>query len=335
MTTTRQTNLPITPNRQGLARPSRFGAALLALGLFCACASVPPAPDWVKDNPDRFPSERFFRGIASDRSEEIASERALDLVSEATMNEPGAAIAETWFDEERERHWAIAVLEKKPILDRLASERQQIEDEISQAFQLIESDRPDQVLSRVARAASLIPERNQLIERLDFLGSPSEFSKSELEAQNRRVTESLSSLKKELRIEISAFEIDARSGETRTELERNRRALYQEAVAHGFTPGSSDEGWGMDPVWLSVRSTVSVERLELRPNDTLISVQWDAAVEITDMAAGANIVGVLTETGRAVHSTDAEARRQAEAAARDFSASAFGEWLSARTTKGN
>lgn len=327
---------PLLPNTlrapECASRLFRISVVLL-LGLVCACASTPPAPDWVNDSPDRYPAERFFRGISSDKNPEAAAQLALESVSQQTQGEAGAEIVETWFDEENELHWAIAVLERQPLFARLASERARLDEEIAAAVLAGQSDAPEQALPLLAKAAALIPARDQLIERIAFLGGAANPSEGSIEAQNRALSDTLREVKKALRIEVTAFETDGRTGEPGLPLERNRRALMQKVVGQGFTPGSSDEGWGMDPVWLRVRSTVALERLELRPNDTLVSVQWDAAVEITDMAVGGDIVAVLAEEGRAVHSTEAEARRQAAAAAREFAASAFEVWLIKATTQ--
>jgi hypothetical protein len=88
--------------------------------------------------------------------------------------------------------------------------------------------------------------------------------------------------------------------------------------------------WGGDPTWLSVRARLALERLHLGDRERVVAVQWEAVVEISDLAAGATISAMLTEGGRATHLNETEARRQARGAAADFVARSLEEWLASR-----
>jgi hypothetical protein len=310
-----------------------FGVALLG-----ACASAPPPPEWLQGSSSSYPDDRFVVGVAADPDPDRAAEAALASIETQTHGErEGAQIADTWKDPDNGMHWALAVLDREPLLASLEAELNTLEARMTAALLAADTDPPHEILVELVTVVALVPERDRLRERIGNLGGKPANDDAKAAAQAEALDARLASLKRELRIEVSSWEMDAKTGEPGDPLDENRRALAQTVLARGFTPASVETGWGADPVWLRVESKVAIERLQLHPDDTLIAVHWDAAVEITEVAAEGEVVAVLTDEGRAVHLNEREARRQADADARDFAAQALDAWLESRTrpqTKG-
>jgi hypothetical protein len=312
-------------------RLARLGwtQVLLAAALLAACASGPPPPEWLKGSSSSYPDDRFAVGVAANVSADRAAEAALAAIEVQTKGETeGAQVVDTWNDTDNNQRWALAVLERQPLLDSLGAELAAANSSIARALAAAETDAPHTALSDVAAAIALVPARDRLRERIANLGGTppdADDSAHELDAK-------LAELKSQLRIEVSSWEMDAKTGAPGEALDENRRALTQRVIAMGFSAASADAAWGSDPIWLRVESKVAIERLFLHPDDELVAVHWDAAVEITDHTADGDVVAVLTEEGRAVHLSEAEARRQADADARDFAAGALEGWLNTRTS---
>ncbi len=314
-------------------RPAWLAVAMV-VGLAMACASGRPAPEWVSGTASQYPETRYAVGIGANVYPDRAEEMALAAIAEQTGGEAGAEIVDAWYDDGKDTHWALAVLDKQPILEALETELSEIDRRIDAALAATGTDAPHELLPRLSEALASIPARDRLRERIAKLGgtpSPDDDAAAE---QAAALVDALARIKRELRIEVWSWEMDAKTGETGDALAENRRALTQKVLALGFTPGSTDTAWGTDPVWLRVESKVAFERLHLHPDDTLVAVHWDASVEITDVASGGDVVAVLTEEGRAVHLNETEATRQADADARDFAAAALEGWLSARSSGG-
>jgi hypothetical protein len=62
----------------------------------------------------------------------------------------------------------------------------------------------------------------------------------------------------------------------------------------------------------------------------MVAVHWDAALEITDVAGGGDVVALMSEQGRSVHLNEREARRRADEEATRFAAGALEAWLHQR-----
>ncbi len=308
-----------------------LGAGLL-LVFAASCASKPPPPDWLAGSSTRFPEDRFVVGVAANANAEASVKLAFASVSEQTKGESertgGTRVEETWFDAESNTHWALAVLDRQPVLDQAAQELSAIDTQIAGALANVNAEAPEDALRALAAATSRIPDRDMLRARIVNLGGTPTRDDASAVAQAQQIARAFADVKRQLRIEVSSFEMNAKTGETGDPLAENRRALAQRVLALGFTPDTADVAWGSDPIWLRVESKVAIERLFLHPNDKLVAVHWDAALEITNVAGGGDVVAVLTQEGRAVHLSEQEARRRADADARDFAAAALEQWLS-------
>jgi hypothetical protein len=312
----------------------RAGLGCLLL-LLSACASGPPPPEWIDGSSTRYPDERFVVGVASGPSAERAAALALESTFDQTGESEGARVVETWVDTKTKTHWAMAVLERGPLIDRLLAELAQIDAQLAAALAAADSDPPNETLSVLAGAIARLDERERLRERIINLNGAFPAEDAEASERAAALEAKLAEIKRSLRIEISSYEMDSKTGETSDPLDENRRSLSQKVIALGFAVGQAEVAWGEDPVWLRVESRVGIERLQLHPNDTMVAVHWDAAIEITDVAAGGETVAVLTDQGRATHLNEREASRQADADAMAFAAAALEAWLNARTQSPN
>lgn len=321
---------PIAFRRSPFARRGPIAALAVLAALAAGCAGPEP-PQWVSGSPDGYPRDRYVVGVGSGPDAEQAAARARDEVARQTNGElEGVRVAETWVDEDEGEHFALAVLDRAALLDAIADELLAVEREMTAKLAEADAAPPAGALRAVLDAMALAPRRAALIARIANLGAPAPpadpaLSRSGLETR-------LAAVKRELPIEIEAYEMDSKTGAIGEPLDEVRRALAQKVLALGF-PLSDRSEWGAsESAWLSARARVAFERLQLHPRDRLVAVHWEAALEITDLGDDARVVAILTEEARATHLNEREARRQAQEDAEAFLAAALADWLVGRST---
>lgn len=312
-------------------QPRTLRAASLALVLLAGCASKPAPPDWLQGSSPRYPSDRWVVGVGVSRDLDHAAEDALHAISEQMPGESqDATVADTWVDPDSGMHWVLAVLDKKEVAKRLEAELARIEARIAANRAAAGSADPEPALASLSAAIALLDERDALRARITELGGEPAESADDAARTAAALRDAFARTRRELRIEISAWEMDGKTGAPGEPLDADRRALTRKALELGFAVDARQVAWGTDPVWLRVESKVAVEPLRLHPHDTLVAVHWDAAVEITDVAGGGDVVAVLTDEGRSTHLNEQEATRLAHADARAFATSALEDWLRTR-----
>lgn len=289
------------------------------------CASA-PAPEWLEGRHEGFPEDRWVVSVGAGPNDTEAAAQAREKITLDTQGESeGIGIAETWTDTTSGTHWAMAVLDRKALLDRLSSTRTAIDEELSATLARAAGAPPDQALAALTKARGLLATRDALHERLAHLGDRLPAADPDVAEVERR----LASTRKRLPIEIESYEMHPTTGETADPIDGMRRALAQEVIDLGFPVSDANIGWGDTPTWLVVRSRLALERLQLHPTDQLVAVRWDAALEIRDPDSGGQLLAELTEDGRGTHLNEREARRTAQDAAIVFASAALREWLSA------
>jgi hypothetical protein len=262
-------------------------------------------------------------------AESAARDGLAKLAAQTAESTESAAIADTFFDGESETHLALAVMDLAPLRAQLAAELALADAKLGAAVASADVDSPDQALPKLEAALALQSEREALRARLVKLGGEVPEAASALPGRadlERRLAET----RKLLPIEVEAWEMDPSTGETLAPLDELRREIVKKVIAAGFPVSPQELRWGGDPVWLSVRARLALERLHLGDAQSVVAVQWDAVVEISDPAAGAELTAMLTQEGRATHLNETEARRQARGAAAEFVAESLETWLESR-----
>lgn len=309
-------------------------AASLALAALFACASQPPPPDWLQGSSPRHPSDRWVVGVGVSEDTDQATEEALLSIREQVRDETeGATVADTWVDPESGMHWVLAVLDKQAVVERLQAELAGIDARITARRNAADGADPEAALASLAAAIELLDERDVLLARIRHFGGEPTQSAADAALTAAELREAFSRTRRALRIEISAWEMDPKTGDAGEPLDEDRRALARKALELGFSVDAREVAWGTDAVWLRVESKVALARLQLHPRDELVAVHWDAAVEITDVAGGGDVVAVLTDEGRSTHLNEREARRLANADARAFAVAALERWLRTRVAE--
>lgn len=310
-----------------------FRRRLPSIGLvlvLAACAVQTPTPEWISGVPPGYPAERWIVGVGSGASGDAAADAArAKIAAQTTEDTSGARIAATWLDEGTGTHWALATLDREPLRARLASDLAAVDQQQRALLARADEATPDQALALLSEALRLDDRRTALADRLTrFAGASAAGAAG---APDRaQLEQRLAEAKRSLPIEVEAWEMDPKTGETLEPLDEMRRALTQKVIALGFPVSDGNVRWGDDSTWLLVRSRLGLERLELLPSDRMVAVHWDAAVEVVDRTANGRLVAVLTDEGRATHLNEREARREAQETAEHFASHALGEWLSAR-----
>jgi hypothetical protein len=302
-------------------------AALLTVAAFWAagCASPPAPPQWIEGAPQGYPEDRYVWAVgAGADAASAASEARSELARKTNGETEGARIAETWTDEEKDRAWALAVLDRAALLAQLDDELANVEEQISEILESCEGAPPEQSLPELIRAIELTPRREDLRGRIERLGGPS--PATEPSHERAHLEQRLAATRHRLAIDVEAFEMDSKSGAIGDPLDEVRRELAKKVLELGFRLGQEDD-WGDSSSWLRARSRVAFERLELGRRDQLVAVHWEAVLEISDRTAGGETVAIRTEEARATHLNEREARRQAQEDAESFLAAALETWL--------
>ena len=308
--------------RRDFARVMILAIAVSAAG----CASSPESPKWLKGKqPHDYAEDRYVSGVGSGADPEAAASTARAEVARKTKGETeGVEIVKTHVAKKPRVHWALAVLDRPALLARLAEEVATAEQQLSEALGATTNVPPEQALGSMLGAIACAQRRDALLARIANLGGTPPAG----EAAHSRTTleDQLAAIKHALSIDVQAFEMDSQSGMTGAALDGVRRALAQQVLAKGFgLPPES--GWGDNSGWLLARARVAFDRLELDRYRDFVAVQWEATLEIEDLAAGGKVLALLTQQSRATHLNEREARRQAQDQAKEFLTQALARWL--------
>jgi len=309
----------------------RAGSVLLAVVIASACAGGPDAPQWVRGKPTGFPRDHYSWGVGSGPDAGRAASAAIDALEDETDGESeGATIERKWLDDERQIHWALAVLDRTKAIERLRGALATTEQQLAVALAADASDVPPaRRLGGVVRAVELARVRTVIARRIGRLGGEVE-PVADPAREPDALAERLAALKHETAIDVEAFEMDARTGTPGEPLDALRTALTQAVLARGFRVDSPSD-WSPSSAWLLVRARVGFERLELGDADRFVSVAWNAAVEVHDRTGAGELLAVLSSRARATHVSESEALREARQQAEAFATEAFAGWLDERT----
>jgi hypothetical protein len=267
-------------------------------------------------------------GVGQGADPEAAAEAArAEVASKARGETEGVEIVRRYVAKKPKVHWALAVLDRPALIARLAERIAEDEQQIAAAAESARNTAPEKAIVDLLGAIALTRQRAELRTRIAHLeGTPPPAettpSRPQLDAQ-------LAAAKRMLAIDVEATEMDPESGTPGPPIDAIRRALAQQVLAKGFSlPPESD--WGDAPSWLVARARISFERLDLGGRQGFAAIEWEAALEIEDPAAGGQIVGLLTGGTRATHINERTARRLAREEATTFLSEAFASWLDER-----
>lgn len=308
--------------------PTASAAMLLLIALACAGDSGPP--QWIEDPHGPFPEARYVVGVGQGPHREDAAEAARAEIARQTRGErEGIVIERRWTAKTPRVHWALAVLDRPALVDRLAERIAESDERLAaEATAAAATDlAPSEALDGLLAAFALLRERDALRERIAILdGTP---PPPETTPSREALAERLAAVKQSLAIAVDAQEIEPSTGTPVAALDSVRRALAQQVLAEGFAL-APERTWGDTPAWLDVRASVAFEPLDLGARHDLTSIEWQASLEILDASAEGRTLALLSEQARAVHLNPTSTRRLAREQATESLARALARWLTGR-----
>lgn len=215
-------------------------------------------------------------------------------------------VAETWFDRATDTHYALAVLDKAKLRDRLRPELEGAAKRVS--GHLSRADRAATSLERVRALVAALEasrERDAIESRARVVGSPRVENLASTAEIERELAEALD----RVRFVVQAFEVDAATGAVRGGLPLFQTRLSQSLTDLGFPVVDMASGSGsVEPLWLTCR--VSLQEIPRGLPNTYF-YRWKAAYDVAESFPHGSVLLSTEASGGESFSTRELARERA------------------------
>lgn len=323
----------------GIGRAAQPGSIRVLIGLVAGlfmvmgCAHDSGPPSWIEHPGRNWPADRYVTAVGQGDEPEAAATAARAEIARKTKGErEGVEIARTYRTRKPKIHFALAVLDRPALIARIAEQIAQADEKRAADAESAKSEPPEKAITTLLDAIALARQREALRTRIAHLeGTP---PPSETPPTRATLDEQLVGVKHALTIAVEAYEMDPESGEVGQPLDAVRRALAGQVLAKRFSLPVEGEWGDSAPAWLRVRARIGFERLELGGRQGFAAVEWEAALEVQDPAAGGQVVALFDHEARATHITEKTARRLAREEAIAFVTEALASWLDERYAPG-